>query len=159
MRNESNTLLGEMAVANYPAVFGRGEGAEPGVRGDGMFWCNSKVKPRDVVDGLSSTFMIGERSSNLGQTTWFGFPLEASILPGLAEPEEAPVMALGHTGDPDEGVHTPNDPLAHVDDFWSYHDAGCNFLMADGSVQFISISIDARVYAGHATRAGGENTK
>ena len=46
------------------------------------------------------------------------------------------VLVLGHTGDAsDVPPHTPNSPGIHVDDFWSQHPLGVNFLFVDGSVQ------------------------
>lgn len=157
-----------MARANYVGVFGRGEAAEFTGVGDGMFWANSSVRISSILDGASRTLAIGERSSNLGRTTWLGLPLNGRVrgidpLTKTVSFEEAPVLVLGHTGgDPNENpgepltVHTPNDPLAHVDDFWSFHRGGAHFLLADGSIRFVSNSIDSSVYAALATRAGGE---
>jgi prepilin-type processing-associated H-X9-DG protein len=39
--------------------------------------------------------------------------------------------------------------------FGSRHPGGCNFAMADGSIQFVSQSIDVNVYRQLATRADG----
>jgi len=43
--------------------------------------------------------------------------------------------------------------------FRSDHPTGSNFVMAGGSVQFISSEVDARVLDGLATRAGGERVR
>ncbi len=40
--------------------------------------------------------------------------------------------------------------------FWSPHPGGSHFAMCDGSVQFMSYSIDAAIIPALATRAGGE---
>jgi len=40
--------------------------------------------------------------------------------------------------------------------FWSYHSAGANFALADGSVRAIPYSIEDTVMQALATRAGGE---
>lgn len=146
----TGTELGQMARGNYPAVFGRDEAADPTLIGEGVFWRNSKVRIKDILDGTSKTFAVGERSSNLGQTSWFGLFLQAEI-----GGEPAPVLVLGHTGFPPD-CHTPNDLRAHVDDFWSYHTGGAHFLMCDGSVHFVSSSIDPYVYAALATKALNE---
>ena len=42
--------------------------------------------------------------------------------------------------------------------FRSYHPGGAQFVMADGSVQFIQDSIDGAAYRALATRNGGETT-
>ena len=51
---------------------------------------------------------------------------------------------------------TPNSPVAHVDDFWSFHTQGANFLMVDGSVRTINNSINPVTWWALGTRAGGE---
>ena len=72
-------------------------------------------------------------------------------------PEGAPVLCLGHTGDAsDVPPHTPNSPVNHVDDFWSRHTSGVNFLFVDGSVRSINDSINPMVWWALGTRAGGE---
>ena len=52
--------------------------------------------------------------------------------------------------------HVPNDPIAHVDDFWSRHPMGVNFVLCDGSVRMINNTIKPQAWVGVATRAGGE---
>lgn len=156
------------ARANYVGLFGRGEPEDFGEAGDGIFWANSSISTRQVTDGTAQTFAVGERSSNLGQTAWIGFPLSSVVknydhLTQSVNYENGPVLCLGHTGgisDPPGSppvVHTPNDPIAHVDDFWSHHKGGAHFLMVDGSVHFVSNTMDAAVYATLATRAAQDN--
>ena len=43
-----------------------------GVNGDGLFFRNSKVAPRDITDGASQTIAVGEPSHKLGEATWVG---------------------------------------------------------------------------------------
>jgi prepilin-type processing-associated H-X9-DG protein len=64
--------------------------------------------------------------------------------------EEAPALVLGSAD------HRPNDPHAHIEDFWSRHPQGVNFLFADGSVRNIHNGINPAVWAAIATRCGGE---
>ena len=58
--------------------------------------------------------------------------------------------------DADGLPRTPNYPAAHVEDYWSRHPGGVNFLFGDGSVRFIKNSISKQVYGSLATRNGGE---
>jgi prepilin-type processing-associated H-X9-DG protein len=38
----------------------------------------------------------------------------------------------------------------------SWHNAGVNLLLADGSVRFVSNGVDAEIWKALATRSGGE---
>ena len=145
----------EVASANYVGVFGT---FEPGVGGDGIFFRNSAIALRDTTDGSSSTLMVGERSFRLGEATWVGAVTGAVIVPdgsdgvGTGPPESASSLVLGHSGD----GYSPGNPRSHVNQFYSLHTGGVNFLFGDGHVSFLSSSLDYRVYQALTTRAGGE---
>ena len=64
-------------------------------------------------------------------------------------------MILGPVG-LEDGLRTPNNPMAHVEDYWSRHPGGVNFLFADGSVHFIKDTASVQLIATLVTRAGGE---
>jgi prepilin-type N-terminal cleavage/methylation domain-containing protein/prepilin-type processing-associated H-X9-DG protein len=162
----------QVGRSNYVGVFGSPEiSPDPGFldpspdRGlacRGMFYRNSAVRMRDVTDGASHTLLVGERSSNLAFATWTGAVTGGQVPPKLPlragyGPEGAPVLILGHTGDAaDKPPHTPNSPVNHVDDFWSMHPQGVNFLFVDGSVHNINNDIDPQVWWALGTRAGKE---
>lgn len=130
-----------VAHANYVALFGDNEIEDDPGAGNGVFYRNSAIRLLQITDGTSNTLFVGERSSNLSKATWTG------AVPGA---DEAPALCLGSAD------HTPNDPAAHAEDFWSRHVQGVNFLFADGSVRNIHNSIDPLVWRALATRAGGE---
>jgi prepilin-type N-terminal cleavage/methylation domain-containing protein/prepilin-type processing-associated H-X9-DG protein len=160
-----SNVISEVATSNYVAVFGTGEVGDSLDTADGMFFRNSKIGPRDVVDGLSQTLAVGERSSNLSPVTWtgrvsggwsFATPrANGGTVLSNPPPEPAFVMIMGPAG-LEDGNRTPNDPEAHIEDFWSWHSGGVHFLMADGAVRFVSDHVDTVLYRALTTRHGHE---
>ena len=145
------TVLATLSTSNYVGVFGTREledceGMAPGTQctSDGVFYHNSRTKIRDILDGTSNTFVVGERETRSDQgwySTWVG------VVPGG---EEAFARILGVAD------HPPNHPDGHFDDFGSRDAGGCHFVFGDGHVKFLSELINLSVYQGLATRAGGE---
>jgi prepilin-type processing-associated H-X9-DG protein len=74
---------------------------------------------------------------------------------GDLDGESVALFILGHTGEPAD-PHTPNSPTPHAEDFTSKHSGGVNFLFGDGSVRFITDSIDGQTWVKLGTRQGGE---
>jgi prepilin-type N-terminal cleavage/methylation domain-containing protein len=62
-------VICDVASANYAGVFGN---SEPGVDGEGIFFRNSTVAIKDITDGTSTTFLVGERSVKMGPNIWTG---------------------------------------------------------------------------------------
>jgi prepilin-type processing-associated H-X9-DG protein len=148
-------LICEVAASNYVGMFGT---TEPGVDGDGIFFRNSRIGLKDITDGTSKTISVGERAHQLGNATWVGSVTNAILFPDDSNPvarpeaEESAGMVLGHAG---EGVG-PGAVGSDVNQFYSLHGDGVNFLFADGHVTYLLSSMDLAVYKALATRAGGE---
>jgi prepilin-type processing-associated H-X9-DG protein/prepilin-type N-terminal cleavage/methylation domain-containing protein len=146
----------DVAASNYVGVFGIGE---PGIDGEGIFFRNSDVGIRQITDGTSQTLSIGERAHPLGNATWVGSVTNAVLFPetnnplGQRAPEHSSGMVLGHVG---EGVG-PGGAGGDVNQFYSLHGRGVNFLFADGHVSFLVANMDYKTYLALATRAGGES--
>jgi len=135
----------ELATGNYIGVFGSNclhDACETDdCRGNGIFFRNKQMKFRDITDGLSQTVMVGERSSVIAPSTWVGVVPHGEHGPGrvvgLSE------SALNHETD---AYHN----------FSSVHPGGVHFVLADGSVRFVSDTIDLAAYRALCTRSGGE---
>lgn len=133
-----------LGTANYVAVYGYGNvTTEPG-KGTGIFARNSSVRMKDIKDGLSNTFAVGERMFERSPSTWYaavpGFSRNAGMMMMPMMNEGPPALIFGHVGQ-GEGTmmvmhHTPNQ-TTHIVNFSSRHAGGVHFLMADGSVPFL----------------------
>ena len=147
----------QVAPSNYVGMFGLGE---PGVAGEGLFFRNSSISPPKIIDGLSRTIAVGERSHRLGMATWLGSVTGASLAPpagwdgsvGRFRIEPGAGMTLGHAGE----KLGPGDRRADVNMFYSLHGPGVQFVFADGHVEFLKTAMDHRIYDAMATRAGRE---
>ena len=141
-----------VAHANYVGVFGTNEVEPNPGAGNGTFFRNSRVRFGDVSDGLSNTYVVGERSSDIALATWTG-AVPGALVPLRRDPSQVEdhfFLVLGR------GDHLPNARESHIDDFYSRHVQGINCLFGDGSVHSIGNSVNPSVWAAIQTRAGGE---
>jgi len=150
---DPGTVLATLPTANYVASFGVArlhicDTLPPGqtCRGDGVFFHNSRVRFRDITDGLSNTFLVGERKTD-GNLDWYS--TWVGVVPNGAERH---ARILAHAG------HRPNHPATHFEDFSSHHTGGVHFLFGDGRVRFVTESIDQTTFQALATRSGNEVT-
>jgi len=106
---------------------------------------NISTRFRDITDGTSNVMMIGERSERPGDfqnkrnTTWVGVSrpnMQTSYYRGVFE-------VVGTTGKP---MNQPRDHYIFNAWLGSMHPGGCQFALADGSVQFLSETISMTVY-------------
>lgn len=134
---------------------------------NGPFYPNSHTRVRDVIDGLSNTIFLGERSSFLCHATWVGVVPHAVVSPRLdlkawpSENNAATDLVGVHSGPdvhdhPQVIIHAPNNPFGHTDEMWGEHASGCNVLFGDGSVRFYTAFTDGNVWVALSTRNGGE---
>jgi prepilin-type N-terminal cleavage/methylation domain-containing protein/prepilin-type processing-associated H-X9-DG protein len=144
-----------VASANYVAVYGHSDPtsglSDPASSAEGCFFRNSQIAIKDITDGTSNTFLVGERSVQMGPATWVGSVTGAQIYTaGFGAVEDGPGMTLGQVNRP------PGSSDQEANEYSSRHSGGANFLFADGHVTFIAAGIDRTIYKALATRANGE---
>jgi len=150
-KDDPIVILATLPTSNYVGNFGTEDlnlceefSLGKACKGNGMFYLNSRVRFRDVLDGTSTTILVGERKSDEDKnwfSTWVG------VVPGG---EEAFSRILGVAD------HTPNHPDSHFEDYSSYHPGGVYFLFADGHVKFLSDAINHSLFKALITRKGKE---
>jgi hypothetical protein len=110
-------------------------------RGDG----NKKKKLTDIGDGTSNTFFIGEDLPVYNQ--WCSWPYSNNAVGTCAIP---PNYQMPPQMNPAPG----NWPTTYS--FRSFHTNGLQFAYADGTVHYVSVSIDLTTYRACATIRGNE---
>ncbi len=157
---------GEGFQGNYVAATGNTEMTRPMTNLNGMFYNESKTKMRDLIDGTSNTVMFGESLVRPGLGGWggaggywgggphgaFGFTTWQS--PNSTLPDQvysckdenyrlAPCTSVG--------------TAPEIRNFArSVHPGGAQFTLADGSVRFLTESIDLITYRAIGSRNGSE---
>jgi prepilin-type N-terminal cleavage/methylation domain-containing protein/prepilin-type processing-associated H-X9-DG protein len=122
----------------------------------GIFWRftyhKGGVKLREITDGLSKTFLIGEASPvDENSAAWSSEGDWAITGVQLNFDWRTSGACVTAQGEPSAGACWWN-----MRGFRSFHPSGVNFAMADGSVQFVADSIDHKTYRAMSTRAGAE---
>jgi prepilin-type N-terminal cleavage/methylation domain-containing protein/prepilin-type processing-associated H-X9-DG protein len=149
-------LICDVALAAYMGMMGS---TDVGNNWDGLLFRNSHVRVKDIIDGSAQTIAVGERAYRLGEGTWVGAVTGAMMFPDddegeIAVPHLKPsfAMVLSHAG----LGNGPNSTTSEINQFYSLHGAGANYVFADGHVAFLSETIDYQTYRALATRASGE---
>ncbi|MBI1831625.1 MAG: DUF1559 domain-containing protein [Planctomycetes bacterium] len=132
---------------------------------DGVLFRDSQIRIADITDGVSNTLLAGERPASADfQFGWWYAGVgqratgSADSVLGVYEQNALPVRAgscapgyypfgPGSIGNECDMFH-----------FWSRHPGGGHFLLADGSVRFLSYDA-ASILPALASRAGGESAE
>src|SRR5262245_4687430 len=161
------TPISEGFHGNYALCFGSSTlnpmTDQAGTHRDGMFFALSRTRIADVIDGTSNTLMGAEiivvpDVGIVADTR--GRHLDAVHGGTLISTGEPPNTRTGDKGDFCIGIpRAPcqsNDGTDFVHFARSYHSGGVNASFADGSLRWITDSIDAAVFRALGTRAGRE---
>lgn len=127
----------------------------------GMIYANSKVTHGSITDGTTNTFLIGEsrympvpRMRNDGFHAGWASSLKADNAYAVPLTFAAAVLPINSWPECGPGIKDCFDMVSRI--FGSKHTGGCQFGLADGSVQFISESIDVNIYRNLANRSDGQ---
>ena len=151
--------------ADNPTVTGTSSSASL-ARADGIFCRNIARKFAAVTDGLSNTIMMGERAyfdpvfdrcgpetgfstTKIGDWGWVWFGAEGDVFLGTGVPMNYRIRTCTEYLDPiryDDRINA----------YGSLHSGGAQFTMGDGSVKFITETIDPITYNALGTRQGSE---
>lgn len=170
VRNAAGDTLAVFGRATYVANVGQEEpwgAAHESWEGiaDGPLYRNSRSGTRDVTDGLTNTVFLGEHHPIISNKTWVGVvpgamvcPTDPMRFPGTTCDFAATLVQV-HSGPAAaelDVIHAPNAPTCHVCQMFAEHTGGCNVLLGDGSVRFISEFINVDTWAALSSRAMGE---
>ena len=125
----------------------------------GIMMCHNRFKFSDIEDGLSNTFMIGEKSVG---PDWYtnGVSVGDDQGPYVSDDRDN-YRAAASDLEPNcssANLLVPAQDQAGVDNTWGFgsaHSNGLYFALCDGSVRFINYSINEMVYRRLANRKDG----
>jgi len=131
------------SLTAYLANAGRRNYRRADQTNDGPFVHNLNRNMGSITDGTSNTIFVGERNfndpvfntqtgDNMDAWGWMAFGAEGDVLGSAATPINWMMPTPVTQANYDLRINT----------FGSSHTAGCNFLFGDGSVHFISDSLD-----------------
>jgi hypothetical protein len=107
---------------------------------------NSNTKIADIRDGTSQTLMMGERG--IPDDLYWGWLICGYGTNGTGFGDNLLTTTVGLSAGKPDGSHNTH--------YWSHHSGGCQFLVADGSVRFVSLNISLKMFQALSTKAGGE---
>jgi len=159
----SDRVLCRMASASYVASVGTVRPTCKMCRDqfDGVFGRNRAVEPQELLDGLSQTLALGERSTRWASVAAWGVVPRSKLIDRQHAGQFAagPAYVLGTTFK--DGFNIEEASLEHHDmstsyaeSFGSDHPGGAHFAFCDGGVRFVFDNADPGVMNALATRDG-----
>lgn len=128
---------------------------------DGALQPDKTVKITDITDGTSNTVLLAEIAGR--PNLWQGnkqVPNQVTYYSGAGGWGDTTSGNAKLYGSSTNGTQLPGACAINCSNdygLYSFHPGGANVVSADGSVRFVSASIDIKTMAALITRAGGEN--
>ena len=131
-------------------------------RANGVSFALSMIKAGDVTDGLSNTFLVGEKNlwpdnyetgEDGGDDEWALQGFDSDNYRTASDDSDCPGCSGGQ--DP-IGPHPDTPGYAYSGSFGSAHLAGVNMALCDGSVRMVSYTIDVTTYSHLCNRRDGQ---
>ncbi|QDU60328.1 hypothetical protein Pan216_11670 [Planctomycetes bacterium Pan216] len=141
---------GSLAGTNDEGFVCTASGDTRGFSNNGVLYLNSRVRMSDISDGTSKVFMVSESRNVQVDTKSPGWASSLSIDGAWPYP-----IGLSSAIDPINSA-TANNVVRSSRGFGSYHQGGCNVVMADGSTHFLSENMDTFVYRKLGIRDDGQ---
>jgi prepilin-type N-terminal cleavage/methylation domain-containing protein/prepilin-type processing-associated H-X9-DG protein len=135
----------EWSVSSYVGCH-NGEEAPIDSENNGLLFLNSKVRFSDILDGSTYTILAGEGMHEEDDLGWV-----SGTRSTLRNTGAMASYRLASDLTPKPAVQS-----LYVGGFGSHHTGGANFVFADGSVRFLSHSIEPDLFQKYGSRADGE---
>lgn len=117
---------------------------------NGVMFLNSRLRFSEIRDGSSQTIFIGEMDPRPNSLGWASGT--RATLRNTSSLQQLSYQT--NPGAPQRPAEAPGSLT--VGGFGSFHTGGSNFTFGDGSVRFLSLSIDPAVFRKLGNRADGE---
>lgn len=139
-----------ISASSYAACFGGGD-VPIDVDNNGLLFLNSSIGYEEIHDGASNTILVGEKAVMKAVTpiSWMSGTLATLRNSGVPINGGWDVNGSGGRG-PKSPSPAPSNTA--TSGFSSYHTGGAQFVLADGSVRFLSENINPQTLANLGNR-------
>jgi prepilin-type N-terminal cleavage/methylation domain-containing protein len=150
--NFGNTNHFRIATSNYVANSGTTADTGTSANFNGVFFGNSWLGVKDILDGTSQTIAVGERSASHWAAQWAGVGVNNNI--GNQSQPRTTARANFLINFDFINLAPNNDNVSKG--YASYHPGGTQFVMCDGAVRFVSQNTNSTIVTRMAMRNDGE---